>query len=312
MNKIFLSVTTTFLLLSFSSKSQQSTYMKIFLDTKKFSFTACNMNADGSGGPSPVTKVYMHSGLCSHDPGNPSDANANKIFCLSQIIPLHSLVWQHVVGNWGTSPQDDGVGQMNSDGNGVWSLEMNTMEDYFSSSDVSSAVEPVSGVTSSPLPPGYKGYVMGIVFRNFDGSIIGRDSSCNDIFIIDMDTPNPKVVQSDPLGEWVLSPVSFFMSPAGVENINPEIIINTYPNPSSSTVRVEYMLLSDENNLEIKITDILGNTVANLFSGKNESGKNMVIWDGTNLNGEMAATGIYFCVIRGKNYTSARRLNHIK
>ncbi len=311
MKRIFLLLTSAFLLLSYSSKSQ-ATYMKIFLDTKKFTFTPCNLNADGSGGPSPVTKVYMHAGLCSHDPANPSDANANKIFCLSQIIPLHSLVWQHVVGNWGTSPADDGVGQMNNDGSGIWSLEMNTMENYFSSPDVSTAVEPVSNVTSSPLPPGYKGYVMGIVFRNFDGSIIGRDSSCHDIFIIDMDTPDPKVVQSDPLGEWITSPVSFFKAPAGIENKNPEIIINTYPNPSSSAVRIEYMLLADEENLDIKITDILGNTVANLFSGKNESGKNMVIWDGTNLNGETAATGIYLCVIKGKNDVSARRLNHIK
>lgn len=311
MNKIFLSITTAFLLLSFSSQGQ-STYMKIFLDTKKFAFTPCNLNADGSGGPSPVTKVYMHSGLCSHDPANPSDTTANKIFCLSQIIPLHSLVWQHVVGNWGSSPMDDGVGEMNNDGNGIWSLEMNTMENYFSSPDVSSAVEPVSNVTSTPLPPGYKGYVMGIVFRNFDGSIIGRDSSCNDIFIIDMDTPDPKVVQSDPLGEWVISPVSFYKIPAGIENNDPEIIINTYPNPSSSTVRIEYMLLSDEKNLDIKITDILGNTVATLFSGQKESGKNMVIWDGTNLNGETLPTGIYFCTIKGEKGSSARKLSHIK
>ncbi len=289
----------------------QGTYLKIFLDTKKYAFTPCNLNADGSGGPSPLTKIYMHSGLCSHDPNAPTDSSANRIFCLSQIIPLHSLVWQHVMGNWGNTPQDDGVGVMYSNGNGIWTLEMNTMEDYFSSPDVSTATEPESGVTSTPIPPGYKGYVIGIVFRNEDGSIVGRDSSCNDIFIIDMDTPDPMVVQSDPLGEWVNPPVSFLKSPAGIKNNEPKIIINTYPNPFTENVRIEFMLLNDEKNLSVKIFDVLGNEVANLFEGKKESGKDMVIWNGKNQKGSQVANGIYTCAIRGENGVSIRKLNFV-
>ncbi len=308
MNRNSILIIFPFLLIVLASKGQQGNYLKIFLDTKKFAFTPCNLNADGSGGASPLTKVYMHSGLCSHDPNNPTDASANKTFCLSQIIPLHSLVWQHVVGNWGSNPLDDGIGQMADDGNGIWSLEMNTMEDYFSSSDVSSATEPVSGVTSTPLSPGYKGYVIGIVFRNFDGSIVGRDSSCNDIFIIDMDTPDPKVVQSDPLGVWVTSPVSFYKAPVGNQNFTPGAVINTYPNPFSSSVRIEYMLMQNEKNLTVTIYDILGNEVAGLFEGEKIAGKDALLWNGRNKSGKLVEQGNYFCVFKGGKFTSARRI----
>ena len=57
-------------------------------------------------------KVYVHLGLCSlkkihllvQKIETFTDPSQNQLFCTTQITPFQSRVWQHVVGNWGTTP----------------------------------------------------------------------------------------------------------------------------------------------------------------------------------------------------------------
>ena len=97
-------IITLLLLVYLSTNINAQTQIKVTLDTKKFINIDCSLGADGAGGPSTLPKVYMHAGLCT----------TGDIYCKTQITPLNSLVWEHVVGNWGTSPQDDNVGKMDA------------------------------------------------------------------------------------------------------------------------------------------------------------------------------------------------------
>ena len=86
-------------------------------------------------------KVYLHSGV-----GDDSDP------------------WGYnVVGNWG---MDDGVGEMNDNGDGTWSITFVPAEYY------NLTPSQVSTVTK-----------MGLVFRSEDGSQELKDNGCSDFFL---------------------------------------------------------------------------------------------------------------------------------
>ncbi len=69
--------------------------------------------------------------------------------------------WQHVQGNWGTI---DANTEMTSIGGEVYTIEYN-IEDYYN------------------INPGEQVFQMAFVFRNADGSIVGRDTNGSDIFV---------------------------------------------------------------------------------------------------------------------------------
>ena len=72
------------------------------------------------------------------------------------------------VGNWG---QDDGIGEMTSLGNDMWTITINVYDYY-----------------SVPLDSSVNGLFM--VFRNADGSLTGKDDLGNDVFL-NLSTPEP-------------------------------------------------------------------------------------------------------------------------
>ena len=100
-----------------------------------------NSSATNCNGFNNPNKVYMHSGIGSD-----------------------SEPWGFsVIGNWG---QDDGVGEMNNNGDGTWSITI-VPENYFGLT-----TEQASSVTK-----------MGLVFRNEDGSQEFKDNGCSDFFL---------------------------------------------------------------------------------------------------------------------------------
>ena len=99
-----------------------------------------NSTASNCNGMNNPNKVYLHSGV-----GTDSDA------------------WGvSVVGNWG---QDDGVGEMTNNGDGIWSITF-VPQTYYS----------LSAAEASTITK------MGMVFRSEDGSQELKDNGCSDFF----------------------------------------------------------------------------------------------------------------------------------
>ena len=96
--------------------------------------------SQGQSGLSGASSVYMHSSF--------------------EYAPFQGAV-EPWVGNWG---QDDGLGEMTSLGNDLWSITMNVYNYY--------GIDPDSSVNG-----------LFIVFRNADGSATGKDENGNDIFL---------------------------------------------------------------------------------------------------------------------------------
>jgi hypothetical protein len=299
----------------------QSHYIKITLDTKQMINPDYSLGG-GNGVPSTCTKVYAHLGLCTCDldwnTGTSTydrdcvTPDSNQFFCYHQILPYRSNVWEHVVGNWGDNPQDDGIGLMTALGNGVYSIEF-IIENYFSDPTKVNTTQfidpndPHPVVQSTVWNPSNGGlpYTIGMVFRNEDATLTGRDDLGKDLFIINLTSQNPQVVQ----GSDVSAPFPAITFTTGIGEIDNSVhYLSLNPNPLINQSQIVYSLVSETNNLQIKVYNVFGQTVKNLHSGPQNSGSYSINWDGTNENGKSLANGIYYLTMtaNGENFASVK------
>lgn len=286
----------------------QHHFLRITLDTKLME-TYDYALGGGNGTPSPCKKVYAHLGLCTCSLDTVASAFirhcenpvANSQFCYNQIVPYKSNVWQHVVGNWGENPQDDGVGLMQTLGNGVYSIEF-CIEYYFSNPawvntepdpNTSSVISTVWDTTDGGRP-----YTIGMVFRNPTGDTVGRDNGGNDLFIIHLNSGIPKVVQGS-TGDTTYNAITLVTGPCDAGEGFDEIVhenpfVNAYPNPFSDKTQITYTLTETTNNFSIKVFNAMGQEVRTLCSGRQQSGSHSIMWDGTGNNAEQLPGGVYY------------------
>lgn len=66
-----------------------------------------------------------------------------------------------------------------------------------------------------------------------------------------------------------------------------------YPNPFNAATVIRYTLERDAD-VQLRVYDVLGRTVATLVNGAQELGVHEADWDGTNENGQLVASGLYF------------------
>ena len=101
-------------------------------------------------------------------------------------------------------------------------------------------------------------------------------------------------------------------------------LFQNYPNPFNSSTIITYEILEEEN-VTLKIHDILGREVRGLVNRPQKAGHYKVNWDGKNNQGKEVASGIYFYQLtvrqahrpeqsRGKagNYNQTKKLVLIK
>jgi hypothetical protein len=229
---------------------------------------------------------------------------------------MNSRVWQHVVGNWGANPADDGIGQMTNEGNGIWSLRITSYHRYYGDSGIVSLVaSPGDTLVSTPMQPNQTAYTMGLVFRSADASTSGRDNMCSDIFITNLETNTPLIIgSSDPtLSEWINPPISFKKVINGVEvglqeARSFEYHSKVYPNPFKDETRIEFFVNDASRNYSISVFDVNGRRVASVLEGKVKAGLNTLDWDGTNDAGEKLNKGLYYFTINGGNQVASDKL----
>jgi len=159
--------------------------------------------------------------------------------------------WSNVVGNWG---QDDGVGRMTSNGDGSWSITFVPRTYYNLSIDFVAAQ-------------------IGMVFRNADGTLDGKDEYFGDIFI---DVFNSDLLQR-PEGNYVT-----FSNEGRLVNYTNDIgNENAYLFGNEVTMEA-WILLSDLPQIN-EFWDVISRRISD--SNPYYSYKLSVINDGNNTNG---------------------------
>jgi hypothetical protein len=90
-------------------------------------------------------------------------------------------------------------------------------------------------------------------------------------------------------------------------NMNYAFNLNqNYPNPFNPSTIISFSVANEEN-IVIKIFDLLGNEVACLLNDRMEPGENSI-----NFNASRLSSGIYFCKMLAGNYVSVKKMQLIK
>lgn len=81
-----------------------------------------------------------------------------------------------------------------------------------------------------------------------------------------------------------------------VRNITTNASVTISPNPFEDLQKVNINLMRT-TNVNVKVADIYGRTVAQIHSGVMSSGMHTLVWDGRNSNDQIVGTGVYFIVV---------------
>ncbi len=106
------------------------------------------------------------------------------------------------------------------------------------------------------------------------------------------------------------TPLSVEAGP-GPNEIPQEFQLNVYPNPFKgyATFHVE---IRKRESLQIKVFNLLGQSVRNLFDGKLSVGNHFYLWDGKNDLGRDLARGVYFIRLQTPNTMMSRTITLIR
>jgi len=106
-------------------------------------------------------------------------------------------------------------------------------------------------------------------------------------------------------GFWV----PLFDNPDGGVNSGPEAVTGTtrfqfrnFPNPMSTSTTVAWQL-ERRSHVTVRLVDMLGRTVADLFDGEQEAGDFSIEWNGRSGTGIPVADGTYILLLSVSNGT---------
>jgi photosystem II stability/assembly factor-like uncharacterized protein len=83
--------------------------------------------------------------------------------------------------------------------------------------------------------------------------------------------------------------------------------MNVFPNPVSTVATIGFTVDSP-CDISVRVFDINGKVVNNIFDGAMHAGQQTLHWNGSNNNGDPCADGIYFCRVSGNGKASEKKI----
>jgi len=158
----------------------------------------------------------------------------------------------------------------------------------------------------------YKDYKISSIFE-----LTFSSESTDSIYVSDSD----KNVNSYTLNE--LSEISFNNGNPGGTSVNisdskhliskPEIfsIKQNYPNPFNPTTQIAYSL-TQKGEVTLRVVDMTGKVIKELYKGVQESGDHLQTWNGYNSTGRMSSSGLYMILIEFNGTQLSKKMTLIK
>ena len=84
-----------------------------------------------------------------------------------------------------------------------------------------------------------------------------------------------------------------------------------YPNPFNPSTTISYHL-GENADVRIDIYNINGQLINTLVNKKQAAGNHVVVWNGTNKNGNLVSSGIYFYSMTANSYKSVKKMTLMK
>jgi flagellar hook assembly protein FlgD len=82
--------------------------------------------------------------------------------------------------------------------------------------------------------------------------------------------------------------------------------------PKPTKVQIQTSEIPIAVNVEIKVYDVLGREVATLINETLQPGKYKVRWNGTDRNGALVSSGVYFYVMKAGKFIQTRKMMLLK
>jgi len=90
-------------------------------------------------------------------------------------------------------------------------------------------------------------------------------------------------------------------------------LLGNYPNPFNPSTSIRYQVSSIRYQMvQISIYNIKGQLVRTLVKGYHQQGEYSVVWDGTDDEGNIVSSGIYFYRMVAGEYRDVRRMVLVK
>jgi hypothetical protein len=217
-----------------------------------------------------ASKVYMHSGA--------SDIAG----------PLDFTSWNYIVGNL---TLDDGVGEMTNIGANLWAITFDPVQYY--------SLAPSGPVTGSAIQR------IGMIFRDETGNTFGRDANGQEIYL-DLSGSVPAVYNT--VGT-AFGGVTGVITPAALGNVSSQqVVMNCAPNPLVENTVFHYQLPAS-SLVSLRVYDIAGRQVAELFNEMQSNGSHIYNWRGVGSDGNSLSNGVYsYTFSSGKNCVKGKLL----
>lgn len=113
------------------------------------------------------------------------------------------------------------------------------------------------------------------------------------------------VYSNDPAQPIVTLPVIVDTRPAALPT--EFVLAPVYPNPFNPTTTIQFQLPSDAR-VSLKVYNVLGQLVREIYSGELRAGTHHFIWDGRDNDGRGAATGVYFAAVNALGQQKVRKM----
>jgi hypothetical protein len=88
-------------------------------------------------------------------------------------------------------------------------------------------------------------------------------------------------------------------------------LLQNTPNPFNPTTHIDFTL-AEGGKVRVEVFDVGGRLVAQLLDGERAAGPNRVTWNGLDLHGKPAESGIYFYRLLAPNATQTRKMVLLK
>ena len=88
-------------------------------------------------------------------------------------------------------------------------------------------------------------------------------------------------------------------------------LMQNYPNPFNPSTSIVFSL-PDHSHVSLNIYDISGRLVSTLVDGMVDGGVHNVVWNGTDINGEMVSAGVYIYALESAEMVVTKKMIFMK
>ncbi|MCI0690675.1 T9SS type A sorting domain-containing protein [candidate division KSB1 bacterium] len=88
-------------------------------------------------------------------------------------------------------------------------------------------------------------------------------------------------------------------------------LLGNYPNPFNPATMIVFEMPAPAN-ISLRVYNLQGQQVKNLFEGKIDGGRHQMVWDGTNDLGAKVISGIYFYVLKAGAISVSRKMTLVE